>query len=275
MQEIATPAEAFRVGSGESKNSKVKQPLQGHNPVFIKELLHEEIKKVASFKISKEQYFKPIILSAIEKLKPYVDDQKDICSILKKTFDKEFDRDITRYCPEEFKRSYESTNADIPFDDLSELLSYMEDAGEDIAVIAHEIKKKYAQADGAEREEINELVTKIFGSLAELKNKLTEWKELSVEVSLIRQRLDSRLKVDDFSKSLLRIMSFYETNRKLAKLFGIKRKWVAHILHNSQEMDIFLEKLLGSDPRLESRLKWFKENKRRQESGLEPLPPLA
>ena len=241
--------------------------------VNLREILHEEIAAMETYHKSKAKFIEQQVLSAAKKLEEYVEDKSTICNIITKFFHKDFERDIRRVCLPEYKQSYMKDEDYIKIlDEFDELFTHMADVGASIQGIALSIKAKYRESTKEEREGLMAFVIEIFGSFAELKKRLEEWRDLSVECARIKQMHDDRTKMDAFTKFMLRIQSFHISKNRLAELNDISSKWVRTGIINDQALEDLAQKIWQTDEKLEKIQRWFNVNKIRDDKGLPVMP---
>ena len=242
----------------------------------IRALLEDEIKQAKNIKGPHKKELPGIVLTSLKKLEQELpsENKSMFCSYLEKAFPKKLSRDIRRYCPLEYKRPYTVTKKEKPRDLIEQYLFSMQKVLEDCKGEIKDFRKNCETGEIEQKKLIAKSFLNQFPNIDEFKKWLVKLKEDVVELETIKKKIkpDKRLKVDEFPKTLLRIMSFEEPKRKLGKRFGISKTRVSQILNNSRERDDFLIKLLESDPRLKDRMAWFKENLRREKAGLEPIP---
>jgi len=244
-----------------------------HTDISVNELLREEISVIELWRKKKEDIILPLILSSAKKLEPYVNDKRDICTILVKAFHEELERDIRRYCPPEYKRGYLQSSDDVPIDEVDEWLQFMAETLEDALITVNAIRAEYREADKDAQAELNQWIVAAFGSFAELKKRVEEWKDASVEMAKIKQIHDKRTKIDAFTKFMLRIQEFELSKNRIAELMQISSKWVKQGIENNSELDALAIKLWGIDTRWHVIKDWFIENKIRVEKRMKLKEP--
>jgi len=241
--------------------------------VNIREVLADEIRTLEQIFRTKREAMEPIIISAAKKLEPYFDDYTKICTVLTKFFPKEADRDVRKYCPSQYKRQYviEEINK-APIDLLDEALKLMEDVLGDAISIIGSIRDKYREADIDQRKELNTFIIEQFGGLAELKKRIEYWKDASVTLARIKQIHDERQKLDNFTKFLLKVQSFYMSKNEIHRLAGISSKWVKQGIERNFELEHLAQLLFKTDAKYQVISDWFNEQKIRLDKGMELLP---
>ncbi len=243
--------------------------------VNVRELIREEITAFTKFKETKKEFLTKTLQSAAQKLEPYVEDHSTICAILTSYFPKELERDIREYIPNKYKRAYQSQeNYKMPIDLLDEALVWMEDVLEEASTIISEIRKKYRAASKEDREGLNKFIIEQFGGIAELKKMITEWQTLSVDLAEIKNMHDERLRIDAFTKFMLRIQTFYLSKNNIANLQKISSKWVKVGIQNHDELEELAMLLWQTNAKWSTIQAWFNRQKIRVEKGLgaEPIP---
>lgn len=236
--------------------------------IDVQEVLHEEIATIEKFYWSKNKLFEETIPIAAKKLEPYYKDKTKICSILTSVFKKDFERDVRRTCPPQYKHVYLLEEEELPKTLLEETLTYMEEVLTDATVIVKSIKDKLQKVESKDKAELEHYIIQKFGGIAELKKMVEDWKEASVEVARIKQIHDDRAKLDPFTKFLLRIQSFYLSKNKVAELADISSKWMKTGIENDKDLEDLAQKLWATDAKLEIIRRWFNTNKIRDDKGL-------
>ena len=241
--------------------------------VNIRDVLADEIRTLEAIFKTKREAMEPIILSAAKKLEAYYLDQTQICVVLIKNFPKDAERDVRRFCPSKYKHQYVIEEQDkAPIDLLDEALKLMEDVLGDAITIIGSIRDKYRAADVEERKELNTFIINIFGGVAELKKRVDYWKDASVTLANIKQMHDERQKLDNFTKFLLKIQSFYMSKNEMGKLAGISSKWVKHGIERNFELEHLAQLIFSTDAKYAKIATWFNEQKIRLERNMELLP---
>jgi hypothetical protein len=243
----------------------------------VKEILHEEISQINNFLKSKEELLKPLILAAGEKLKAYVTNESEICSILVKAFPAEIERDIRRFCPARWKRQYTIEEDDTPESLEIEAFQLFRDAFADLADIMDSFLAEFRRSEPERQKQmISDLISE-FGSFAEFEKFAENAKELSIQTAKIKIAHDRRIELDSLTKFLIRIQTFYMSKNHLEKLYNISSKWIKQDIENNTELEDLARKIFMTDLKFKKISEWFEESLIRQKRGVEiqPIPSIV
>lgn len=242
------------------------------------ELLRDELNQIRAWDRNKREVLEPIYLSAAKKLERYYPDRSEICGKLAKLFGPEHERDLRRYLPEHYKRTYViDETRDMPRNPQEEALKLMSDILTDMLAAVSTLYRKIRDEpkDSEKHKALCEIILHQFGGFAELEKIIESWKNLSVELAYLKELQDERQKIGDYEKIMLKIQLLFINKDHVAKMIGFSSKWIK----NGVEKDIDIQRSLETIRKCPFCLKdiadWYNQQKIRSEKGL-PLetPPI-
>ena len=121
--------------------------------------------------------------------------------------------------------------------------------------------------------ERQKLVLKSFGNIAKLRKYLEKLKDLSLDVKLVEEDFDDRLKLDDYKRVIVKLYDLIYRYRAIGKIFHKSSKWIKQIVEDPD-----LERIIEqADKCPQCSFEWapfFRIQAKKIEKGLEPkLPP--
>lgn len=237
-------------------------------------LIAEDIEAVDRFaRLTTKQILKPLVEHAAEELAKTPRFQKDpakICAFLTKYMHKNVEREVRRYCPPEYKQKYEPKNdLNIPVNALDEMMALMEEASKDSFCLFHTARQKMRKLGPEDRDNLMQMVIEAYGGTDAFNQRVADWKEFVITISEYRQAVDDRIKIDKFTKFLLKIQSFYLSKNRVADLNNISSKWMKTGVENQDELITIAKLIFKADDRYSVIGRWFNRQIHRQEHGLD------
>ena len=265
------------------------------NGIEDKEILHKFIAEATPL-LAKEEENKStlsdIYRRAAKELEKYYEDHSMICARLSRVFPKEQSRLIRKVLDEKYKRGYGiKLVEDTPLDEIEELFTAVQDALGGLSKVNSRILQKIRanptiqkkiltgaeltieeKEEYAATQEYRKAILKAFGTMAELKKYIDTIKDMAVDVEIIQDQLDNRLKLDDYKRVIVKLYDLIYRYRAIGKIWHKSAKWIKQIVEDPE-----LEKIIEqAESCPECGFEWaqfFNKANKRVEKGLEPKLP--
>lgn len=214
-------------------------------PVDYKKILKKELSKSEKEFKNYRQILKEIIPDAAKILELHVSDKTTICSKLQLIFKDFPSREVRRYCPSEYKKGYPNKESREFLKCINEFSSITKEMQENLKIVGNDFKK--------------------------MSKKNKRYFEKKIKKEFFSRNAGKYKKISELDKVLIHMLSFENTNGQIAKKFNISTKRVYQILRDKSSIKL-AEKIWESDPRYRPTLKWYKDNLKRKEKNLPPIP---
>jgi len=268
-----------------------KQQLVG---IEDKEILHDyilEAKPLLQQREEQKETLSDIFRRAAAELENFYDDKTIICARLSRIW-KDEARLIRKALDDKYKRGYgPKLDGDIPLDEIEELFTTVQEALDGLSKVNNRILQKIrtnpkiqnkilAGIDLTDEEKQNYAATMeyrktiltAFGTMAELKKYIESIRDMTIEVELIQDQLDNRLKLDDYKRVIVKLYDLIYRYRAIGKIWHKSAKWIKQVVEDPE-----LEKIIDqADKCLQCNFEWaamFNKQAKRIEKGLEPILP--
>jgi len=266
------------------------------NEIEDKEILYEfilEAKPLLKKQMEEEQTLSDIFRRAAVELSDYYEDKTMICARLSRIW-KDQSRLIRKVLDDSYKRVYDKSvlQSDIPITEVEELFLVLKESLEGLLKVTNRISEKIKASPAIHQKIINNIelneeekeeyalvieyqktIFKAFGTMAELKKYIEEARDMSLEVKLIQDQFDNRLKLDEYKRVIVKLYDLIYRYRAIGKVWHKSAKWIKQIVEDPD-----LEKIIEqADKCPQCSFDWatmFNKQAKRIEKGLEPKLPL-
>jgi hypothetical protein len=266
------------------------------NGMQDKEILHKFIAEAEPLLLqskNNEETLTNIYRRAAKELETYYDDYSMICSRLSRVFPKEQSRLIRKVLDTKYKRGYgsEILESDLPITEVEELFLSLKEALEGLLKVTNRVVDKIRASPAiqnkihnnieltdSEKEEFalcleyQKTIFSAFGTMAELKKYIESVRSMSLEVKLIQDEFDNRLKLDEYKRVIVKLYDLVYRYRKIGKVWHKSAKWIKQVVEDPE-----LEKIIEqADKCPQCNFEWaamFNKQAKRIEKGLEPKLP--
>lgn len=213
-----------------------------------------------------------------------------ICARLSRIW-KDEARLIRKALDDKYKRGYGPKSDDTPLDEIEELFTTVQETLDGLSKVNNRILQKIRanpkiqnkilagidltdeeKQDYATTMEYRKTILTAFGTMAELKKYIESIKDMAVEVELIQDQLDNRLKLDDYKRVIVKLYDLIYQYRAIGKIWHKSAKWIKQVVEDPE-----LEKIIDqAESCPECGFDWaamFNKQAKRIEKGLEPKLP--
>jgi len=254
--------------------------LQESSLIDINQLLKEEVSQANMFIKRAREVLEPIYLSAARKLvsSGVVESEQDACARLTKIFGPDHERNIQRWLPEQYKRSYvKDESKEVPRNIQEESLKLMRDVLSDmLEAISTIYRKVREEPQGTEKYNgLIQILTEQFRSLSDMEKYVTELKNMSVELAYMKELQDERQKIGAYEKMMLKVQLLFFNKDHVAKTIQFSSKWIKNGVEKDEELQKALDTIRKCPQCCFDIADWFNKAKIRHDKGLPiPEPPI-
>jgi len=266
------------------------------NGIEDKEVLHEFILEAEPLLLQNkkhEETLSNIFRRAAKELESYYQDYSMICTRLSRVFPKEQSRLIRKALDVKYKRGYdkEILESGLPITEVEELFLSLKETLEGLLKVTNRVVEKVQASPEIHRKIFNEIeltaeekeefalvleyqktIFSAFGTMAELKKYIEKIRDMSLEVKLIQDQFDNRLKLDEYKRVIVKLYDLVYKYRKIGKIWHKSGKWIKQIVEDPE-----LEKIIEqADKCPQCNFEWasfFNKQAKRIGRGLEPKLP--
>ena len=266
------------------------------NGMQDKEILHEFIAEAEPLLLKSklnEETLSGIYKRAAKELETYYDDYSMICARLSRVFPKEQSRLIRKVLDKKYKRGYgeEILESNLPITEVEELFLELKETLEGLLKVTNRVVDKIRASPTIQNKIHNDIelteeekeefalcleyqktIFKAFGTMAELKKYIESVRNISIEVKLIQDEFDNRLKLDEYKRVIVKLYDLVYRYRKIGKVWHKSAKWIKQIVEDPE-----LEKIIAQAENCpECGFEWaamFNKQAKRIQKGLEPKLP--
>lgn len=214
--------------------------------IDVNQLLKDEVNQANLFMKRAREVLEPIYMSAATKLitNNIISDPSEICSRLCKIFGSEHERQLQRWLPEKYKRTYvKDEERDAPRNLREEYIKRLCDVHGEV----HEALLtlyKIAREEPEDTEDYNTLIdimTSQFRQLSELEKGIEDLNAISISLAHAKQVRDQRQKIGDYEKVMLKIQLLFINKDHVAKMIHFSSKWIKNGVEKDEEIQRALD----------------------------------
>ena len=175
-----------------------------------------------------------------------------ICARLSRIW-KDEARLVRKALPEQYKRGYAEIEKDQPITEIEELFTIVKDISERITKVTNRILEKVKISPVIQKKILNnqlltveekqeytltiekqKLIFKAFGTRADLIKYLESLKDLSLDLKLVEENFDDRLKLDDYKRVIVKLYDLIYRYRAIGKIFHKSAKWIKQVVEDPE-----------------------------------------
>lgn len=248
--------------------------------VDVNNLLKDEVSQANLFMKRAREVLEPIYMSAANKLiqNDLVADQSEVCSRLCKIFGAEHERQLQRWLPEKYKRTYvKDESKDTPRTPEEEYLKLMSDVLSSMNEAINTLYRKVREEplNTPKHEGLTKIIADQFPTLSDLKLRIDELKNISIDLAHAKELQDERQKIGDYEKVMLKIQLLFINKDHVAKMIDFSSKWIKNGVEKDEELLKALE-IIRKCPFCQVDIaEWYNKQVIRRNKGLElQVPPM-